>query len=373
MKRVLVAPLDWGLGHATRCVPIVRELLRTSCEVYLAGSGASSRLLRNEFPELKFFWLPGYHPVYPATGSMTWKMALQVPKFMRVIRNEHDEIEAIVRAHQIDLVISDNRFGCWSSLIPSVFITHQRNILLPVGFKWLETWVNRINDSLIRKFSCCWIPDRPEPFSLAGRLATASTREESYPTRYIGNLSRFGAPSPQSVRFDIVCILSGPEPQRSIFEERLVPQLRSSGLRYFIVRGLIEGATPRADVNSADFLSGGELQQVIEQSACVISRSGYSTVMDLAKLGRKAIFVPTPGQTEQEYLAASLMERKTAFAMNQQEFDLMVAWNEQKNYAGFERSEDHSSLLRDALDQVLSNSTPDPAELEFRVRDNTLA
>jgi len=370
MKRVLVAPLDWGLGHATRCIPIVRELLRNGCEVFLAGSGSSSRLLRNEFPQLKFFSLPGYHPVYPATGSMVWKMALQLPKFMRVISNEHREIEAIVRAHQIDLVISDNRFGCWSTLIPSVFITHQRNILLPAGYQWLESWVNRINDSLIRKFSCCWIPDRADPFSLAGKLA-ASTRGQSYPTRHIGNLSRFGVPSSQAVRYDVVCILSGPEPQRSIFEEMVARQLRNSALRYFLVRGLIDGATSPADVHGADFLSGAQLQQVIEQSACVVSRSGYSTVMDLAKLGKMAIFVPTPGQTEQEYLAARLMERKIAFRMEQQEFDLMVAWNELKNYNGFERSEDHSSLLREALDQALSGSFSDPVEVETRKRDYT--
>ncbi len=370
MKRVLVAPLDWGLGHATRCIPIVRELLRSDCEVYLAGSGASSRLLRNEFPPLKFFSLPGYHPVYPATGSMVWKMALQLPKFMRVIRNEHRQIEAIVRAHQIDLLISDNRFGCWSALIPSVFITHQRNIFLPAGYQWLESWVNRLNDSFIRKFSCCWIPDRADPFSLAGKLA-ASIRGQSYPIKHIGNLSRFGASLTQVVRYDVVCILSGPEPQRSIFEELVTRQLRNSGLRYFLIRGLIDGATSHTDVHCTDFLSGVELQKVIEQSACVVSRSGYSTVMDLAKLGKMAIFVPTPGQTEQEYLAARLMERKIAFAMEQQEFDLMVAWNELKNYNGFERSEDHSSLLREALDQALSTSISDPVEVEISETDDT--
>lgn len=371
MKRVLVAPLDWGLGHATRCIPIVRELLTRNCEVYLAGSGPSSILLRNEFPQLSFFSLPGYHPIYPASGSMVWKMAWQIPKFMRVISHEHREIEAIVRAHRIDLVISDNRFGCWSAQIPSVFITHQRTVLLPAGFKWLEAWVNSLNESLIKKFSCCWIPDRPEPFSLAGKLA--ASRGQTYPIRRIGNLSRFGVPSSQPGRYDVLCVLSGPEPQRSIFEEMLLPQLRNSGLTYLLVRGLIEGATPLVDVNCVDFLSGVELQQVIEQSACVISRSGYSTVMDLAKLGKMAIFVPTPGQTEQEYLAARLMEQKIAFAMEQQTFDLKVAWNELRNYNGFERSEDHSSLLNEALDQVLSALSPKAFEPEIRERDNTPA
>jgi len=376
MKRVLVAPLDWGLGHATRCIPIIRELIRRNCDVYLAGNGDSSVLLRNEFPKLPFFSLPGYHPVYPASGSMIWKMALQLPKFLRVIRKEHREIESIIRVHQIDLVISDNRFGCWSSLIPAVFITHQRTILLPPRLNWLNPWVNRLNSSLISRFSCCWIPDLPEPMSLAGKLGLAAAKYGTYPTQYIGYLSRFDTPAPKAVRYDVVCILSGPEPQRSIFEEMIVPQLRESGLRYFLVRGLIvptPSTQPNNDGNGVEFLSGDALQNLIEQSVCVLARSGYSTVMDLSKLGKKAIFVPTPGQTEQEYLAARMMEMKIAFAMEQERFDLMVAWSELKNYTGFESPGDHPSFLIEAFDQVLSVPPSTPVVFETMVPDGTRA
>jgi UDP:flavonoid glycosyltransferase YjiC (YdhE family) len=374
MKRVLVAPMDWGLGHATRCIPIIRELIKRNCAVYLAGNGDSSTLLRNEFPKLPFFSLPGYQPVYPAAGSMIWKMAVQLPKFMRVIRKEHREIESIIRLHQIDLVIADNRFGCWSSLIPAVFITHQRSVLLPPGFNWLKPWVNRLNSSLICRFSCCWIPDLPEPMSLAGKLGLASTKQRTYPTRFIGYLSRFDTPVPKAVRYDIVCILSGPEPQRSIFEKMIAAQLRQSGLRYFLVRGLIVSSPAtqaHADSHCADFLSGDELQKLIEQSVCILARSGYSTVMDLSKLGKKAILVPTPGQTEQEYLAARMMEKKIAFAVDQRRFDLMAAWNDLKNYTGFELPADHSSFLMDALDEALSGLPSRTVVPETMVPDNT--
>jgi uncharacterized protein (TIGR00661 family) len=359
MKRVLVAPMDWGLGHATRCIPIIRELINRNCEVFLAGSGDSLQLLRNEFPQFPFFLLPGYQPVYPSSGSMVWKMAMQLPKFSLVIRKEHRHIERIILLNNIELIISDNRYGCWSDRIPSVFITHQRNILMPQGFLWLAGWVNRLNDSMIKRFTCCWIPDFPDSYSLAGILAVHPAKGRIHPTRFIGVLSRFSPPKEQKVKYDLACILSGPEPQRSILEEIVVKQLQQSGLKYILVRGLLSPQRSLDDKNVVDFLSGDELQTVIEESKYVIARSGYSTVMDLAKLGSKAIFVPTPGQTEQEYLAARLMDRKVAYAMEQHRFDLTIAWKESQHYTGFACVANRTGLLSEAMDQMLAISLPD--------------
>src|SRR5687767_2527158 len=137
MKNVLITPLDWGLGHATRCIPIIRELLNRGCRVFIGGSGASLLLLRSEFPSLTFFSLPGYHPVYSSNTNMVWTMAKQIPKFMRTIRQEHSEVEKFIERNNIDLVISDNRYGCWSKKISSVFITHQLNILMPSQIRWM--------------------------------------------------------------------------------------------------------------------------------------------------------------------------------------------------------------------------------------------
>lgn len=352
--------MDWGLGHATRCIPIIRELINRNCEVFLAGSGDSLQLLRNEFPEFPFFLLQGYQPVYPSSGSMVWKMAMQLTKFSLVIRKEHKQIERIILLNKIDLVISDNRYGCWSEQIPSVFITHQRNILMPQGFLWLAGWVNRLNDSMVKKFTCCWIPDFADSYNQAGILTAKPYKEKAHPTRYVGALSRFSLPTERETKYDVVCILSGPEPQRSIFEGIAVRQLRQSGLRYIVVRGVLNSSDTmrsRTDRNIVDFLSGEELQTVIEESKCVVARSGYSTVMDLAKLGKKAIFVPTPGQTEQEYLAAMLMERKVAYTMEQHRFDLTVAWKESHHYNGFDCAENPGNLMGEAMDQMLAVSS----------------
>ena len=144
MKRVLVAPLDWGLGHATRCIPIIIELMKRNFKVYIAGSGSSLELLRAEFPRLEYFELPAYRPVYSSRANMATTMLLQVPRFVWTIFSEHKRIETLVEQHNISFVISDNRYGCWTSLVPCVIVTHQLNIQLPKGFSWLNPLIKKI-------------------------------------------------------------------------------------------------------------------------------------------------------------------------------------------------------------------------------------
>jgi len=352
MKNVLVAPLDWGLGHATRCIPIIRSLIERRFNVLIGGSGDSLTLLKHEFPQLTFLSLPAYHPVYPTSGSMVLKMAAQLPKFVRTIQLEHRELQALISQHQIDFVISDNRYGCWSPSIPSAFITHQSNILMPKRFGWLGPLVRSVSNVLIRKFSICWVPDYPDDRSLAGLLGARRERGESHGVKFIGNLTRFGDPKQREQHLDVLCILSGPEPQRSIFEAIVAEQLRQSGLRYFVVRGVFSSPVKEMDETTrhADFLLSGDLQTLIEQSYCVIARSGYSTVMDLARLGKKAIFIPTPGQTEQEYLATTLKSKGIAFFMEQEYFNFTSAWKESQSYTGFKASVCDNHLLSEALD-----------------------
>lgn len=357
MKRILVAPLDWGLGHATRCIPIIRELMKRECEVLIAGSGDSLLLLKNEFPHVTCLALPGYHPVYPSGENMVLKMGVQIPKFINVINKEHRYIESIIEEHHIDLVISDNRYGCWSAKIPSVFMTHQLNILMPKGWGWLSWVVRLLNKRFIKKFSFCWIPDHADPErSLSGALSKVAKNELGHIT-HIGPLSRF---SPNrggsSNKFDIVCIFSGPEPQRSIFEKKVNEQLGNSGLRYFVARGVLPQKFSLQD-NEVDFLNSEALQTVISQSSLVIARSGYSTIMDLAALGKKGILVPTPGQTEQEYLADRWKEKGVLYSMPQQSFDLGIAMRESEFYTGFKMdptpvSKQFVNALNELLDKI---------------------
>jgi uncharacterized protein (TIGR00661 family) len=350
--RILVAPLDWGLGHATRCIPIVQLLLDKQCEVMIAGSGRSLQLLKSEFPSLKTFELPAYNPRYPLSGSMVWTMILQLPKFFRVIRAEHHVVEGIIDNNGIDAIISDNRYGCWSAKVFSVFITHQSNILMPRRFGWLGRFVKKVNEKQIMKFSRCWIPDHKEN-SLAGELVSFGKLSSEIKADHIGSLSRFKSSSKTVKRFDVLAIFSGPEPQRSLLEELLLSQLKNSTLSWFAVRGLPSQEPIRQNTNTADFLSGPELQEIIEASDVIIARSGYSTIMDLAVLGKKAIFIPTPGQTEQEYLAARLQQMQIAYTMPQNKFDLKTAMQKIDEYSGFKNFQASNDLLNEAVEFLM--------------------
>lgn len=313
-------------------------------------------LLKNEFPTLSYFCLPGYNPRYSSRGSMAIKMALQLPKFFKAIRKEHRVVESLVQSEYFDLIISDNRYGCWSRKVPSIFMTHQLNIQLPGKYRWLSKHIIRLQSKLINNFSTVWIPDFPDTENnLSGDL---SRFDETLLSRvvHIGPLSRFNLEREKKIEYDIVCILSGPEPQRSIFEKKLLNQLEQSTFRYLVVRGLFT-KTSEPLPNTVMALNSQDLQDVISRSSVVIARSGYSTVMDLVALGKKAIVVPTPGQTEQKYLAKRMHERRILETMSQEDFNLKEAMNTLRYFTGFNNTQDTSSrLLGNELDRFITTS-----------------
>src|SRR5882724_7091873 len=160
-RKVLVTPLDWGLGHATRCIPVINEFLKQDCEVQIASSGGALVLLKKEFPSLKSHSIASYNAKYSTLLPFMVKILLQMPKFMKAIKKEHQQIEKIVREEKITLIVSDNRYGCWAENAHSVLITHQVNIIMAPAWKWLEAIINFGNHKQIRRFTECWIPDFP--------------------------------------------------------------------------------------------------------------------------------------------------------------------------------------------------------------------
>lgn len=348
-KRILVTPLDWGLGHATRCIPVIRELLVLGCEVMIASSGSSGALLKNEFPQLQHFNLPGYNPVYPSGTGMVGKMGAQLPKFINAIWQEHKAVNRLVKEHRIEVLISDNRYGCYSASAKSIFITHQLNILMPAAFKWMEGLVNAFNRKQIGKFDECWVPaDNNELFP--DLLAVTGNIKP----RYIGYLSRLNKQAGKA-KYAILVVASGPSPQREIFAELLYEQLNSLNKQVLLVKGG-SGADNLKTTNNitvVELMTTNELNKAICESNLVICRSGYSSVMDLMRLGRNAIFVPTPGQTEQEYVAKVLSEQDIAYSAPQQKFDLQKALKEAAHYTGFKNFEVNNTLLAKAVDSIL--------------------
>jgi len=355
-KKVLVCPLDWGIGHATRCVPLIGILREMGWEVWLATDGRPYEFLRKEIPGLNLIRFPGTKIRYPKNIPVAMSMFMLTPRLLWGIYQEHRQLKQIAEKIGAGLIISDNRYGCWHQSLPSVFITHQLDIQVPSTLRILKGLIRRINYFFIRHYKECWIPD----FELHLNLAGALSHPPKLPPHsfYIGNLSRFpnGNENFESHQpaFDLMIMLSGPEPQRTLLEEKIMGQLSNINLQVLVVRGIPE--TEEASVidnhiHLFSHLDTARMRQAILQSGLIICRSGYSSIMDVVALGKRAIFIPTPGQTEQEYLSRYLMEKKIFFSMDQKNFDLLYAIEMSKNFPGVVIRNDYREL-RERIQQL---------------------
>lgn len=325
--KILVAPLNWGLGHATRCIPIIKELINQNVEVLLASDGRSYELLKSEFPQLKLYKLTPYDVIY-ASESMIFNIAAQLPKILIAIYKEHKSFSKIIHSEKIDGIISDNRFGCYHNDVYSVYLTHQLNIKIPL--KPVEMFTRLVNRKIIDRFDECWIPDYPGKGNISGELSKPNKISNS---KFIGTLSRFEFKEVQK-KYDVLALLSGPEPQRSIFEKLVFEQLKKLPLKSAIIQGKTEVNEKilKDNIEIFSHLKESELNDVILSSDVIIARSGYSTIMDLIQLKKPALIVPTPGQTEQEYLADKLFKRKLFISQTQRDLDISKALQIIKNY-----------------------------------------
>jgi len=357
--QVLISPLDWGLGHATRCVPIIKRLNAHGLTVILAGSGPQMTLLRDEFPGLEMVEIPGYGIRYSSKkGGLVRGLIFRVPRILRQIRRENVWLKNFCRNRKIDAIISDNRYGFYHKKIFSVFITHQ--LFIQTG---MRSGVNRIlmrlNYFFIQRFSECWVPDFRDTASLAG-LLSHPPRLPGIPVKYVGILSRFH-PDGKEVSNPLLILISGPEPQRTELENKIFEGLSIYKGRAVVVRGLPDMKEKKtisnAEIIIYNHLASGALNEWMNCSAIVISRSGYSTIMDLARLRRKALLIPTPGQPEQEYLAKELERKKWALQVSQEAFMLEESVKTlQESTVGFPAFPDEEF--------------PDPVVMEFLERFN---
>jgi uncharacterized protein (TIGR00661 family) len=363
--RILVAPLDWGLGHATRCIPIVKELLQQNCDVWLAAEGAQEALLKREFPGLCFLSLQGYRIKYGRSdNAMIWNIFRQTYKLLQAIKQENAWLKEMVKKYNFDAVISDNRFGLYHNKIPCVFITHQLNIKSPLG-KWSERLLQKRNYKFINRFRECWVPDEEGENNLAGKLSHPS-KKPAIPLKYIGPLSRFENINDfsQSIlgaggKDHLLIILSGPEPQRSILENKIIKDIAHYPGTATVVRGLpgIDSLIPSTNtIKFYNHLPADELSREMNQAEYIISRSGYSTVMDVTKLQKKSIFIPTPGQTEQEYLANYLQKKKVAISISQNSFSLLSALQSAKTFSYAVYNIKNENKLRQIISQFVQSS-----------------
>lgn len=316
---ILVAPLNWGLGHATRCIPIIKALQNHGYNPILASDGAALDLLKKEFPELEFFALPSLKIKYAKRGFwFKFKIVLQLFRLYRCILQERKFLKML--SHKIELkgIIADNRLGLYHEDIPCTIISHQ----LKVYSGSTTALTSRLHQYFIKKYDECWVPDKASTPNLSGKLS--HLKQTRLNLKYIGVLSRFELKE-EPLQYDILILLSGPEPQRSLLETRLLKEFKNYKGKVVMVRGVVEKnevAYFENTIKIINFLKAKPLETLILQSQIVIARSGYTTLMDLAKLNKKAFFVPTPGQYEQQYLAKRLMAHHIAPFCQQHDFKL---------------------------------------------------
>lgn len=318
--KVLVAPLDWGLGHATRCIPIIHHLLNNGATVVVAAEGAVKSLLQQEFPEMEFLHLPGYKIRYNKEGWLGFTLLWQLPKLTKAIFNEHKWLKTVLKQQAFDAVISDNRLGLYNNNINCIYITHQ--LTIKTGNRFTEWLAQKIHYWFINKYSECWVPDVFSDTNLAGYLSHPK-KMPAVVVNYLGVLSRFEKKTVEK-KYDLLFLLSGPEPQRTVLENLIVKQLHQLTGNILLVRGL-PGKTDALQLSNKNIevhnhLNATDLNTAFLQSKIIVCRSGYTTIMDLTALQQKAILIPTPGQTEQEYLSRYLFEKKFFYSAAQKNF-----------------------------------------------------
>lgn len=353
---ILVCPMDWGLGHATRVVPIIERLLDRKVRVVLGADNKPLEFLKGRFSQCESVRIPGYQPVYQKKGSLTLKVSSDIPKMLTESRKAHVLLEQIIDDMGINAVISDNRYELWSDRVPTIFMTHQLKILTQGILSSARPAIQKLLYSFIVKHNEVWVPDFQGEPNLSGELSHV----KKLPLKmvyYIGPMSRFQKLrniKPSVEKPDILCVMSGPEPQRSILENMLIEQAGKTNYKTIILSGK-PGETAvvrKGNVEVKPHCGDEEMAALIQSAGMVISRSGYTTVMDMGALGKKAVFIPTPGQPEQEYLAKRLKKQGLFYTVSQKDFQLEEALQEAEKYSGLDAQNDYM-IIDQRLDVLI--------------------
>jgi len=333
MKKILVAPLNWGIGHATRCIPIINALQRDGFTPIIASDGDALKLLQQEFKDLKSYQLPSYDIEYPKNSRcLKWKLFFHSFSIYKAVKKEHKIVEELIRKEKISGIISDNRFGVRSKKVPSVYITHQIKVFSG-RYSFLTSYFHQ---KIIKKFDVCWVPDNKEYPTLSGRLSHGIFKIGNL--NYVGTYSRFKKLDLKK-KYELLILLSGVEPQRSLLEKKLIKELEYYKKKTILIRGKVSSSSilkvRNKNITIADFLSLHKLEELINQSELVLCRSGYSSILEMASVNASVFFIPTPGQSEQEYLAKFLQQNNIAPYATQQSFTLKMLKKVNK-YKGFQ-------------------------------------
>ena len=332
-KNILIAPLDWGLGHTTRCVPLIHYLQHTGHNPIFAGNASQRSFIGETFGDtINSVHLDGYNITYSKWNRVAQMGLLsQFPAISSAIAHEQEWLLQNTAKLALDGIISDNRYGLFHSRLPTVIIIHQPRVLSGFG-NLADRTVQRLHYKYLNRFGVTWIPDNDGAPNIGGILSHPGNLPLI--SRYIGPLSRFNehtASQPIHTAGAVVILLSGPEPQRSELAARLWKQAVDMKSQIVFVEGNETVAPPAMIPDHIDHykrVTQEQLGPILADASMVVCRSGYSTIMDLLALGKKAILIPTPGQTEQQYLAGHLHKQGIYYSVEQERFNLEEALTE---------------------------------------------
>ena len=358
MGSVLFTPLNWGLGHAMRDMPIIRTLLERGHDVTIAACGNALTALQREFPTCRFIEFEDYPSPYSSGRFFLPKLSVYFPVLLHAVARERRKTERIISRDRFDLVISDNRLGVCSSHVPSLFITHQLHFHLPPALWPVELIASALNRFHHSKFDRVIVPDNPPgPLSLAGKLSrpdSDSARSRAYFAGILTSIPRQDVPRD----LDYLVLISGPEPQRTRLEEILLPMARELDGSSVVLLGSPQRkskVTRSGDCTIRTYVTNEEKAKLMNRAKFVICRSGYTTMMELAELGKKAgLFIPTPGQTEQEYLSWYYEQKGWFFSKSQYRLDLPGDISTAREYTGFPSMPATEENVRHLYDNLLA-------------------
>jgi uncharacterized protein (TIGR00661 family) len=343
--RILYGVCSWGLGHATRSLPIIRKLIDDGSDVSIVSTGRPLKLLKMELKDRATYYDFTDYPLPYTEKSKVFviKFGLFSPKLIRSIIDEHKRIVKLINKHKFDTIISDNRYGVFHKNIPSYFITHQLRVIAPARIKWIENNFERFNSYFQKYFKNIMVPDY-EQNGISGDLAHDLKLLKSDKVVYFGIMSDFNKLDvPEDV--DLLFSISGPEPQRQVLEDLVCQQINDVNGKIILSLGRSLDSHIEAkkhefndNIQLYDFLPGEQRELIMNRSKFIVSRSGYSTLMDIYALGKKAMFIPTPQQTEQEYLAKYHEKLGNFLYINQEELNIKSDLNHAKQYKGPDRN-----------------------------------
>ncbi|MDP2796622.1 MAG: hypothetical protein Q8N94_03835 [Methanoregula sp.] len=339
MAQVLLSPLSWGLGHAMRDIPIIKTLLAHDHDVTIAACGNALTALKQEFPQCRFIEFEDYPSPYSSGSLFLPKFFFYLPILLKAVSNERQQLAKILAKDCYDLIISDNRLGAYSSEVPSIFITHQLHYHMPFALWPVELSALHFNTYLHRKYDRIIVPDNPPGAqSLAGKLArpgSADTRSRAFFSGILTSIQKRDL----AEDLDYLILISGPEPQRTKLEELLLPSIHELDGKSMVLLG---SPMRKTEITGTDtctvkgYVSNEEKVQLMNRAKFVICRSGYTTMMELSELKKKkALFIPTPGQTEQEYLSWYYQKQGWFHSQSQYRLNLAVDVPAAQGYSGF--------------------------------------